>query len=101
MLAPYRDLVRFVSPTPEERQFLKRTDEAFVSAQHALTESERFRRWLYGALFETQPGSFAQAWAAAVAADALFAFSGLRVLLTLTARPRACGQGHCGWRGRL
>jgi superfamily II DNA or RNA helicase len=86
ILAPYRDLVLFVSPTPEEREFLKRSDEAFVTAQRALTDSARFRSWLHGTLFGADPSTTTGAWTAAVASDALLAFSGLRVLRALEDR---------------
>jgi superfamily II DNA or RNA helicase len=82
-LAPYRDLVRFVSPTPEEQQFLNETGETFVEAQQALMDASRFRTWLREVLVGTDPAAARSAWTAAVAGDALFAFSGLRVLRTL------------------
>lgn len=84
-LAPYRDLVTFVSPTPAELDFLSETGRHLAEAQSALAGTARFRTWLKEELFGAEPGGWRPAWASAVAADALLAFCGLRVLRSLGA----------------
>lgn len=82
-LAPYRDLVRFVQPTASELAFLRRSEQEFVAAQQAITASARFETWLREALIGPEPDDPRDAWASAVATNALFAFAGLRVLRSL------------------
>ena len=45
-LAPYRDLVCFVQPSPREATYLANVQAAFEEAIADVSGSERFRRWL-------------------------------------------------------
>ncbi|PWH17272.1 MAG: hypothetical protein DDG60_02495 [Anaerolineae bacterium] len=45
-LAPYRDLVYLVKPTPREREYLNKIQTEFERALAALTDNPRFREWV-------------------------------------------------------
>lgn len=49
-LAPYRDLVYFVEPSPREREYLKNIQRAFEEALAELTHSVAFRTWIANAV---------------------------------------------------
>jgi len=49
-LAPYRDLVLFVEPTPRENVYLRHIQEAFEDAIHGMVVSDRFMEWAKGSV---------------------------------------------------
>ncbi len=71
-LAPYRDLVYFTTPTPEEEVFLEHLDEHFWAALGGLLTSNRLLSWLNDIL--------AQDWQQVADEDPIFALAGLRWL---------------------
>ncbi len=50
-LAPYRDLVYFVEPSPRERDYLKNIQRAFEEAIAELTRRAAFRAWISNSVF--------------------------------------------------
>ena len=71
-LAPYRDLVYFTTPTPEEEAFLEHLDEHFWASLGGLLTSERLLHWL--------EGTVAADWQRVADEDPVFALAGLRWL---------------------
>jgi superfamily II DNA or RNA helicase len=51
-LAPYRDLVYFVHPTPRETNYLKNIQEAFEASTAAITGRSSFREWVIALAIE-------------------------------------------------
>ena len=51
-LAPYRDLVYFVHPTPRETDYLKNIQEAFEASTAAITGRSSFREWVIALAIE-------------------------------------------------
>lgn len=74
-LAPYRDLVRFVEPSPRESAYLDDVQGAFEEALADLTADVRFGDWL-----RTELGLDASArWSQLLREDAAWAVAGMRV----------------------
>jgi superfamily II DNA or RNA helicase len=78
VLAPYRDLVAVVPPTPAEREYLARIDREFVAALDGVVGTPAFWGWLHTELSGRDDDEVA-AWARLVAGDAGFAFPAARV----------------------
>lgn len=75
-LAPYRDLVHFVEPTPAERAFLDDVQTAFTDAVVALLDETGFGDWLVGEVAGgDDPGA---RYAQALREDAAFAVAAAR-----------------------
>jgi len=99
-LAPYRDLVALVRPSPRERAYLDGVHEAFEEATSALTSSEAFVTWLVG--LATAPalaardhadpdlqGGLGDAWTAWLLGEAVLSTAVLRCLARLGVDPPA------------
>ncbi len=71
-LAPYRDLVYFTTPTPEEEAFLRHLDEHFWAALGGLLTSQRLLDWL--------TETVAPDWQQVADEDPVFALAALRWL---------------------
>ncbi len=71
-LAPYRDLVYFTTPTPEEEAFLEHLDEHFWASLGGLLTSDHLLTWLNETLGKN--------WQQVADEDPSFALAGLRWL---------------------
>ncbi len=81
-LAPYRDLVYFVEPSPREMAYLKNIQQAFEAAISGLTRSAAFRGWVIQAVLQpTTATGTPLTWEQFVRQHPLFSLAGLRFLL--------------------
>jgi superfamily II DNA or RNA helicase len=78
-LAPYRDLVWFVEPTPGERRYLDDIQMSFEHALQEVTTDPRFRDWLTASLGADDP----ERWMQVLRDDPVWAAAGMRVLHAL------------------
>jgi superfamily II DNA or RNA helicase len=78
-LAPYRDLVGFVEPTPRERTYLQNIQGAFTRATASVADDPRFRDWVGEARFQTGAGP-EERWEQGLKENAPVAVAGLRFL---------------------
>ncbi|OQA23143.1 MAG: Type III restriction enzyme, res subunit [Chloroflexi bacterium ADurb.Bin360] len=80
-LAPYRDLVYFVEPSPRERDYLKNIQSAFEGAIAELTHSAAFRAWIANLVFAPQgKGGQSLPWEELLRRRPVFAVACLRFL---------------------
>ncbi|MBM4424027.1 MAG: hypothetical protein FJ030_11650 [Chloroflexi bacterium] len=75
-LAPYRDLVLFCEPTPRETDYLSDIQSAFERALHAITDSDRFSRWVAATLLFQSP----DVWLNFINEKPLLAIAGIKYL---------------------
>jgi len=61
-LAPYRDLVLFVKPTPREAEYLKNISREFAAALSLVTERASFQEWAMALVRPATPEEWEAAW---------------------------------------
>ncbi|MBN2177241.1 MAG: DEAD/DEAH box helicase family protein [Demequinaceae bacterium] len=76
-LAPYRDLVYFVEPSPEEHSYLRDAQAAFERATAAVCDDPRWATWLAEVRFSVGDTT-EERWVHALSQDTILAVAALR-----------------------